>query len=318
MGPPPSASYLRSSISSNTLNNNLNSSLEGQLSPIVGGSWASMTSTPLIPMFGGRRDVDAGIPPGDYGSPNPAFDAARADTIQQGIVLDDVRKFRRSARMSGSGLSGGALGGMYDEQQQSRQLQQQLQQHQQQQLQQQQNQLNQSQFNQSQRRPSPLNSMQQSAMNLNGPASPGINRNGSPGPSSASQQTAVAAQTNWRNGLGSPNTLLGSPQQLAQQQAQADLLAQQLAAYGLNNNNNNNNGQLSANAQFANLFAMQQQMLQQQQFQSMNLNLAAAAAGLTPQQMLGLQQQQHNAMLSPRMGMNNMMGMNNNNGMNGK
>lgn len=286
------------------------SSLDGQLSPIVGGSWASMTSTPLVPMFG-RRDGEDGIAPGDYGSPQPGQESPRVSSGAGGIVLDDVRKFRRSARISASGMTlnaGGALGGMYEDQ--------------------------------LPRRPLSLTSMQQSSMNLGlqGHHSAAVagsqqqQRSASPGPLSAStnnsassQQTAVAAQTNWRNGLGSPNT----NQQHSQLAAQTDLLSQQLASYHLNPHNSPSmmmnqqqqhgglggvgGGQLSANAQLANLFALQQQMLQQQQFQS--LNLAAAAAGLSTQQLMALQAQQNQShLLSPRMA-GGMMGMGGGGGM---
>lgn len=100
------------------------SAAENQLSPLVGGSWASMVNTPLVPMFGKNGET---MEPGNYGgnSPNPSFDSlgqrlgnwqsgkqSQSQNQQSqngGIVLDDVRKFRRSAR-----VSGGALSGMYE------------------------------------------------------------------------------------------------------------------------------------------------------------------------------------------------------------
>lgn len=98
-----------------------NETTNNQLSPLVGGNWASMVNTPLVPMFGKNGET---MEPGNYGgnSPNPNLDSLgqRLGSWQQqqqqqqkggggGIVLDDVRKFRRSAR-----VSGGALSGMYE------------------------------------------------------------------------------------------------------------------------------------------------------------------------------------------------------------
>ncbi|GAA5898865.1 hypothetical protein JCM8208_005415 [Rhodotorula glutinis] len=108
--------YLRSPV--------LDGSFDNQLSPLVGGNWASMVNTPLVPMFGKGEQMEQG----NYGVASPNLDAAAhagwngAPTSPNpgnaagpgGIVLDDARKFRRSAR-----ISGGALGGMYDEQHQS-------------------------------------------------------------------------------------------------------------------------------------------------------------------------------------------------------
>ncbi|GAA5851780.1 hypothetical protein JCM9279_004404 [Rhodotorula babjevae] len=93
------------------------SSFDNQLSPLVGGNWASMVNTPLVPMFGKGDQMEQG----NYGVASPNLDAAAhagwngapqptSPNPSSGIVLDDARKFRRSAR-----ISGGALGGMYDE-----------------------------------------------------------------------------------------------------------------------------------------------------------------------------------------------------------
>ena len=97
--------YLRSPV--------LDGSFDNQLSPLVGGNWASMVNTPLVPMFGKGDQMEQG----NYGVASPNLDAAQAgwngaptSPNPNGIVLDDARKFRRSAR-----ISGGALGGMYDE-----------------------------------------------------------------------------------------------------------------------------------------------------------------------------------------------------------
>ena len=241
---PPSASFLRSPAPD----------FDSQLSPIVGGSWASMVNTPLVPMFGSKGGDDGG----SFGAlSSPGLDGATAKlgswatgaTGQAGIVLDDVRKFRRSARISGSGATGfggGALGGMYDDQPAPA-----------------------STNGQQQRRVSPgqLNSAQQNAINL---GLAGLQqqqqqqqqqqlRSGAASPGLSSQQAAVAAQQNWRNGLGSP--AVDSSDQYSQHG---------MGSYGMGSPSN-----LSANAQLANLFALQQQMMQQQQMQQ--LNMAAAA-----------------------------------------
>ncbi|GAA5943305.1 Vts1p [Sporobolomyces koalae] len=121
--------FLRSpAIGTGGLDGSLNSSsFDNQLSPLVGGSWASMVNTPLVPMFGKNGET---MEPGNFGSsvsPNPNLNTntnldsslighklgswqqqQQQQTEAGGIVLDDVRKFRRSAR-----VSGGALSGMY-------------------------------------------------------------------------------------------------------------------------------------------------------------------------------------------------------------
>lgn len=218
-----------------------------------------MVNTPLVPMFGSKGGDDGGS---FGGLSSPGLDGATAKlgswaggaTEQAGIVLDDVRKFRRSARISGSsatGFGGGALGGMYDDQPAPA-----------------------STNGQQPRRASPshLNSMQQNAINL---GLAGLQqqqqhqqqqqqRSGSASPGLSSQQAAVAAQQNWRNGLGSP--AVDSGDQYSQHG---------MGGFGMGMSSP---GNLSANAQLANLFALQQQMMQQQQMQQ--LNMAAAAVSL--------------------------------------
>lgn len=310
-GPPSASSFLRSPapylnppVSSTATND-----LDNQLSPLVGGNWASMVNTPLIPMFAKSSTTiggagAGGMEQGNFGglsSPGATLDGTSARLGSQwgteqagvgGIVLDDVRKFRRSAKIGGGSVEGGALGGMYERGASGGQL----------------------------------NSMQQNAINL---GLVGLQqqqqqqqqqhlretRSGatSPGGSLSAQQAAVAAQQNWRNGLGSPSSFVtsnrdemdpfstlspnvyhhspssGSPSAQAQAQAQANA---------------------NANAQLASLFALQQQMLQQQQ-QMQQLNMAAAAGmQLTPVQLMGLQQSQQQGM-SPggRMGGMSMGGM---------
>ncbi|EJD39275.1 hypothetical protein AURDEDRAFT_116208 [Auricularia subglabra TFB-10046 SS5] len=94
--------------------------LEDQLSPMIGGNWASMSNTPIVPIFGPKSDqVHAA-----------SLDAATAKlhnlslsntNPSSRVVLDDARKFRRNSRtnepegevqvtgrrnVSGSGLGG--------------------------------------------------------------------------------------------------------------------------------------------------------------------------------------------------------------------
>lgn len=258
------------------------------MSPVIGGSWASMSNTPLVPMFG-NKNGDDGMAPGDYGassSPNLEGASARLGNWSAnggngaGIVLDDVRKFRRSARVSGTAVSGGALSGMYDEPSQQRRSSPQH------------NSSQQNAINLGlaglQQQQSYSNNSQQNAQSRNGAASPGL---------LSAQHSAITAQQNWRNGLGSPNPLTAGSDQ-------SEIFAQQLTAFGMNSALQNT-GNLSANVQLANLFALQQQMIQQQQ-QMQQLGMAAAAAGMT----LSPNQQ---ALLSPggRMNMGGMspMGM---------
>ena len=247
-----------------------------------------------------------------------SWQASQSSTASNGgIVLDDVRKFRRSARVSGSGapggVNGGALGGMYDERQQ-----------QDQQREQQSRQLNQHQQQSRAGHPSQFNSMQQNAINLGLgglPHTPArqshANNNqshlanlaaqlpplGSSSPGGLlAQQAAVAAQANWRNGLGSPT---GPPPHHGHG-SPLDHLDQ----YGNAQSHGGFASPASANVQLANLFALQQQM-QLQQLQMAH----ASGIALTPVQLMGLQQQQ--GLLSPNSRMMNMGGMNGMNGMGG-
>ncbi|KAM0787902.1 hypothetical protein ACM66B_003951 [Microbotryomycetes sp. NB124-2] len=230
-----------------------------QMSPMPGGSWASMVNTPLVPMFAGKNGAEPGstMPRGDYGDGlrSPGLDNGRHNTWQpsspgigSGIVLDDARKFRRSARIGG-GAGAGAFGG--DDERQRQQVR---------------------------------ATMQQNAINLGlgslPPASSSSQRhpNGSLN-SPGLQQTAMAAQQNWRNGLGSPSGL-GS------MSSERDQLAAAASA-------------LNANAQLASLVALQQQVLQQQQ--QLNNSIAAAGLNLSPVQLLGNVDigRQQQALLSP-------------------
>ncbi|GAA5911243.1 Vts1p [Sporobolomyces salmoneus] len=283
------------------------SAVENQLSPLVGGNWASMVNTPLVPMFGKNGET---MEPGNYGgtSPNPNLDSLgqRLGNWQQqsqngGIVLDDVRKFRRSAR-----VSGGALSGMYEGESSKennnnssstssfhssattaqKRVQDQLQAVQQ------------------------LKNMQQSALSLglgslpspglNGstssqqqqPSSGGSSRVGSSGAlnSPGLQQTAMQAQQNWRlqnapqlaqsaSSSSNNNQYASNSQQYSGHQSPNNLTsfnlggnsADQFANIGLGTNLTLPSGlgspsaQQAAQQQLASLIALQQQMMQQQQ-----------------------------------------------------
>lgn len=130
-----SSQYLRSPIP------DLGSSFaDQQMSPLVGGNWASMVNTPLVPMFATQKaggdsssahDFGTSVGPGagsnasnlnldGVGQRLAAWNGGASTGSNGSIVLDDARKFRRSARVPGAadgagGLNGGALSGMYDE-----------------------------------------------------------------------------------------------------------------------------------------------------------------------------------------------------------
>ena len=233
--PSPSAGRPKSTGSDATYLRSPNANaMDAQLSPLVGGSWASMVNTPLVPMFAPKDDEPT----------SPNLDTANArlqgwgrdqppqqqqpQTGANGIVLDDARKFRRTGRQSGSGPSGlgalpqgpamGALGSFGDG-----------------------------------GLVAPAGSA--GARRASGGASTGpgvgVYARAPTSPGLASQQAAMAAQTNWRtaNGLGgqspNPNGMgfagLGnmSPQELAQvnmanlivqqQQVRRDSLAEMIA-----------------------------------------------------------------------------------------
>jgi len=319
-----SQSFLRSPALADSF-----SGVEGQLSPLVGGSWASMVNTPLVPMFGKNGET---MEPGNFGqastnSPNPTnLDSlgqrlgnwqnqnqqAQQQNPNGGIVLDDVRKFRRSAR-----VSGGALSGMYEGESvkdnnahntlqnsaltAQKRVQDQLQAVQQ------------------------LKNMQQSAMslglaslpspNLNGSASSqqqqgggggGGSRVGSSGAlnSPGLQQTAMQAQQNWRNQNApqlSQSTQYASSQHANQNQNQyghsPNMMGMNSYAVGGGGNDQYANiglgtnlplpsglgspstPQQQAQQQLASLIQLQQQMMQQQQ-QLQTLAGLSGAGGL--------------------------------------
>ncbi|TNY19997.1 hypothetical protein DMC30DRAFT_353090, partial [Rhodotorula diobovata] len=312
--------YLRSPV--------LDGGFENQLSPLVGGNWASMVNTPLVPMFGKGETME----PGNYGGGSGGVASPNLDGVNPrlagwnggapapaptspnpgGIVLDDARKFRRSARVSGGavgGLNGGALGGMYED---------------------------------------AAAGGGAAAINLglgalgsstngggagvgNGPASPGVGGvNGSRLTSTGGlsspglQQTAMAAQQNWRN-ANAAHLPPPSPQQQPQQHhlghqhqhqlghqhhqdpyaggaaaAAAGLAGLGVLGGGAHGSPSPQQIQAQTQAQLASLVALQQQMIaQQQQLQSLaNLNglgIPNAGLGVGMGGLLGPQ-------ISPRLG----------------
>ena len=101
--PPTAGSARPKSMDFSTLTNSLRSPRltqdveEAQLSPMVGGNWASMVNTPLVPMFdtsqGNNQNLDAA--------------ATKLANWQMGnsggrFSLDDAKKFRRPAKVSTS------------------------------------------------------------------------------------------------------------------------------------------------------------------------------------------------------------------------
>lgn len=88
---------------------------ESQLSPMIGGNWASMVNTPLMPMFepvqtgAGQRGLDAATV--KLANLQQAANAGR-------ISLDDARKYRRASKVGADGtLSGNGNGAhaVYDD-----------------------------------------------------------------------------------------------------------------------------------------------------------------------------------------------------------
>lgn len=72
---------------------------EAQLSPMVGGNWASMVNTPLVPMFDNNH--------GQGGGQNLDAAATKLANWQMGnsggrFSLDDAKKFRRPSKTGGS------------------------------------------------------------------------------------------------------------------------------------------------------------------------------------------------------------------------
>lgn len=100
--------------------------LDEQLSPMVGGSWASMANTPVVPMFAGAGGNNGGNNGSDSNGQNLDAAALKLANWTMGnaggpggpvVQLDDARKFRRA---SGATKSGDATGRRPEETQQAR------------------------------------------------------------------------------------------------------------------------------------------------------------------------------------------------------
>lgn len=107
LSPPPPSSARPKSIDFTGVANSFRSprlaqvqndqSTDDQLSPMIGGNWASMVNTPVNPMFGASSDTSSGRDNGNN------LDAAAmklaswnlSNNSNNRVVLDDARKFRR-------------------------------------------------------------------------------------------------------------------------------------------------------------------------------------------------------------------------------
>lgn len=83
---------------------------EAQLSPMVGGNWASMVNTPLVPMFDNNH--------GQGGGQNLDAAATKLANWQMGnsggrFSLDDAKKFRRPSKTGGSENGQGSANNAY-------------------------------------------------------------------------------------------------------------------------------------------------------------------------------------------------------------
>lgn len=281
--------------------------LESQLSPILGGSWASQVNTPLVPMFSNKDDSSHNQSEGS--SQAPADAAARrlaqwgaahqagssnlsasqptpslapvnqlpSDAQPSGIQLDDARKFRRQSKgvINGSPASGfsGVLSGMSSSTNSQSSLS------------------NQTQAN-GQSPPSNTSNSAIPTLGQLGPkritanaGAPNVGRTGlsssinagslsSPLSSQSllnSQQAAMAAQQNWRNGLNSPGMAMNAPD--------SNMVAMMNTLAGMNGGMNVNGiANLAAMANMsdptglqnmANLLNMRQQMQQVQNLQAL-------------------------------------------------
>ncbi|KAA1079081.1 hypothetical protein PGT21_030969 [Puccinia graminis f. sp. tritici] len=275
---------------------NSTSGIEGQLSPIMGGSWASQVNTPLVPMFGNKdknngqshdstatnvSDVSnrlaqwgaahqAGSNGASLSSQSVSSNLALPQSSSlNGFPLDDARKFRRqskSAAADGSAGFSGVLSGMNTNNNsvgsaQANNLS-----------------TNTSQSATHNPNTNPVNTPR-SAMSNGMPLSSPMNAQSMLG----AQKAAVAAQQNWRQGLNSasmPSMNQPDPTMLK------DLAMMNTLAAGLNGgiNGMNMNGMANLAAvaniadpaalqNMANLLNMRQQMQQVQNLQSLQQQL---------------------------------------------
>ncbi|KAG9051656.1 hypothetical protein FS837_000044 [Tulasnella sp. UAMH 9824] len=81
--------------------------LNDQLSPMVGGNWASMVNTPMVPMFGADNAQASGL---DAAAAKLANWSMGNGTPSSRVVLDDAKKFRRESKGTGTTSGGTSLG----------------------------------------------------------------------------------------------------------------------------------------------------------------------------------------------------------------
>ncbi|KAH8920781.1 hypothetical protein BT69DRAFT_1336114 [Atractiella rhizophila] len=228
--------------------------LEDQLSPIVGGNWASMVNTPMVPMFNNHTPDLGSVNSklggaGDWGKATGGDSgASKENGKKEGFTLDDARKFRRNARTIGGSsngngsanvphsmqlsMGGGALSGMYDS----------------------------NSFG-GNRRPSAANSV---ANSNNSPLPPGL------------QAAAIQAQNNWRSGLLSPGAMSGTGSGISDDSSMFAMGGMGMGMGGMGM------GGLSPNQAMMNLLAAQQQVQQLQQLQNMQAAMGMMGGGLSP------------------------------------
>ncbi|WAR53475.1 hypothetical protein PtB15_2B906 [Puccinia triticina] len=273
------------------------SAQESQMSPAVGGSWASQVNTPLVPMFANKEPAHshheshqahseavanrlaqwgANHQAGSNSASLPASALAPSkargsvDAPPSGIQLDDARKFRRASKSNATNASSGfsgVLSGMNSSTNSNAQAS------------------NQSASNHqpngqsgmlSRTLPSTNNSNAHlsSAMSASsGPALP--NLISAQSLLGASQTSMAASQPNWRNGLNSPNTQsLNSPDPtMVNNLAMMNTLAGLNGGMDMNSIANlaamTNMSDPNALQNMANMLNMRQQIQQVQQVQSL-------------------------------------------------
>lgn len=73
---------------------------DGELSPLIGGSWASMVSTPVVPMFAENKNKQAA----DADMVNKKLTNWSNSSGNRVVLESDVKKFRRNHGKSNSGV----------------------------------------------------------------------------------------------------------------------------------------------------------------------------------------------------------------------
>ncbi|KIO23887.1 hypothetical protein M407DRAFT_244636 [Tulasnella calospora MUT 4182] len=81
--------------------------LNDQLSPMVGGNWASMVNTPMVPMFGDGNALGGQATTLDAAASKLANWNMGNGAPTRGIVLDDAKKFKRDSKGPTGSTSGG-------------------------------------------------------------------------------------------------------------------------------------------------------------------------------------------------------------------